>query len=263
MLKIQPLASGSKGNCTYIASDDCGILVDIGLNLTDTLRRMEDANIDPKSVGAILITHEHSDHIKGVAAFVRKFKPRIYMPDNAMKVFKQFIGEFPTELLSTFNGRVDIGDIAVDCFPVPHDSKFCFGYAFTKGDCKISLATDLGQASRETIGKMSNSQIVMLECNHDMLKLHNNAKYPAWLKRRISGSFGHLSNSACSLAVYELVKLGVQQVILAHLSEENNTPTLAYSVVRDFLTAKGIAEGVDIAIDIAHQHKVGTVYQID
>ena len=263
MLKIQSLASGSKGNCTLVASENTRILIDVGLGLPELARRLADANTDPTSVKAVLVTHEHTDHIKGIAPFIKKYKCTLYVHENAAETLPQFIGYLPHGLVKTFSTSFQIDDMTVDFFPVSHDSLFCFGFTFQKGDCKVSMATDLGRVSREMYLKMANSQVVLLECNHDLEKLHNNVKYPTWLKRRIAGSMGHLSNAACSLAVYELAKQNVQQIILAHLSEENNTPTLAYTFVRDFLAGKGIQEGVDISIDIAHQDKVGTVFQID
>lgn len=263
MLKIQSLASGSKGNCTYIASETTAVLVDIGLSLPETLRRLQDANIDPKTISAVLITHEHSDHIKGVTAFLKRFKCHLFVHETAADTCREFITPLLQEQLHTFDTKFAIGDIVIDFFPVPHDSLFCFGYTFSNKTCKISLATDLGRCSYDILVKMTGSQVVLLEANHCLTKLHNNVKYPPWLKRRISGSSGHLSNAACGLAVYELARMGVQQFVLAHLSEENNSPTIAFSFVRDFLAKKGLQEGVDINIDIAHQHKVGTLFQVD
>ena len=259
MLKIRTLASGSKGNVTYIASDTTAILVDVGLSLPALLKRMTAADIDPKTVNAVLITHEHSDHIAGLNAFVKKFASTVHIHELTTNLF----ANIPMEHINTFNTHFEIGDIAVDFFPLPHDSTFCFGYTFRNGDAKISLATDLGRITADILDKMAGSQIVLLESNHDMTKLSRNVKYPSWLKRRVSGSGGHLSNTAASLAVWELAKQKVQQVILAHISEENNTPTLAYSVICDFLASKGISEGTDISIDVATQHEVGVLFQID
>ena len=163
----------------------------------------------------------------------------------------------------TANKAFTISDIKVDFFEVPHDSEFCFGYTFSQGGAKISLATDLGRVDAAILAAMMGSQIVMLESNHDVSKLAANVKYPLILKRRISGSRGHLSNTAASLAAYELARAGVGQIILAHLSEQNNSPTLAYSFVRDFLTRKGLTEGVDIFIDVAAQHQIGRLFEIN
>ena len=262
MLKIQTIASGSKGNCTFIASENTRILVDIGLSLRELTARLRASNIDPSSINAVLVTHEHSDHIYGITNFLKNFNCKIFLHEDSIDVVKRFVN-FKEELLEVFNSKFQIGDVKVNFFPVPHDSEFCFGYSFKKDECKICLATDLGTVSPALLAHMNDSQIVMLECNHDLMKLQNNIRYPAVLKRRIAGSNGHLSNTAASLAIYELAKLGVQQIILAHLSEQNNTPTLAYNFVRDFLSQKGLVEGKDISVDVAEQHKPSRLYQID
>lgn len=263
MLKIQSLASGSKGNCTYIASETTSLLVDIGLSLPEVLRRLNEANIDPHSINAVIITHEHSDHIKGVATFLKRFNCHLFVHASTLDICHEYISPFPEKQVNVFDSKFAIGDILIDFFSVPHDSFFCFGYTFTNQACKISLATDLGRCNYETLGKMVGSQVVLLEANHCLTKLHNNVKYPPWLKRRITGSNGHLSNAACGLAIYELARVGVQQFILAHLSDENNSPTLAWTFMRDFLAKKGLTEGVDVNIDVAHQHKISTLFQID
>ncbi|MCL2569656.1 MAG: MBL fold metallo-hydrolase [Firmicutes bacterium] len=263
MLRIQSLASGSRGNCTLIWSDTTKILVDIGLSLATTLKRLSDANICPTEINAVVITHEHTDHIYGVSKFLSRFGCNLYIPAEARECFISKIGNVSNDKIITFDDELLIEDILVEHFPVPHDSQFCYGYTFQRGDAKISFATDLGEATDDILYKMANSQVVMLECNHDNLKLMNNTKYPMWLKRRVSSNYGHLSNIACGKAVAKLATLGVSQVILAHLSQENNTPTLAYSVVRDFLAQKGFTEGKDISIDIATQDRVGNIFEID
>jgi len=263
MLKIQALASGSKGNITLIASENTRILVDVGLNLTQTLKRLNDAQIAPDSIDAILVTHEHSDHINGIAHFMKRYNCDIYVPKIACTCFLRKIGGVEQERVYTFTESFEIGDIGVDYFPVPHDSEYCFGYTFDQGDCKVSVATDLGSCPQLAIQKMAGSQVVLLECNHDMKKLESNVKYPNWLKRRIAGGTGHLSNTACASVIAKLISLGAGQIILAHLSEENNSPNLAYCAVCEFLEKHGIKEGTDICIDIATQNIVGRPYIIE
>ena len=258
VLKIQSLSSGSGGNCVFVATDNTRILVDIGLSVPRLLKRLEIAQIDPNSIDAILITHEHTDHVIGLESFMKKYSPTLHIHINTTDLFTHI----PFEKIQTFDTVFCIGDICVKHFPVPHDSKFCFGYTFSKGNSKISLATDFGRITEEIIEHISGSQIVMIECNHDLLRLTGNKRYTLDLKKRITSSRGHLSNPSCALAVYRLAQTGVSQIILAHLSEENNSPELAYNFIKDFLQQKGIIEGSDIWIDVALQDKPSKRFEL-
>jgi len=256
VLKIQALSSGSRGNVIYVASETTHILIDVGLNPTQLKRRCAAAGLDMTKIDAVLVTHEHADHIIGLGAFLESFDSTLYLHTGVADIF----ANLPSGCIQLFNDSFQIGDIMVNYFPVPHDSQFCFGYSFSKGDMKISLATDIGRVTSEIIQNMANSQIVMIECNHCLTKLSHNRKYPHFLKRRITSSRGHLSNPACALAVYELSQLGVSQFILGHISHDNNSPTLAYSSVKDFLESRGIIEGQDVWIDVATQDKPSIPY---
>jgi len=266
MLKLRTLASGSKGNCTYVATDTDHILIDVGLSLPQIEDRLKTAEINPDEITAILITHEHTDHICGLPRFLQKYKNcTLHLHEDAIDIVSKILHKqrfHDLDRIQAFNTPFLIGEIDIDYFEVPHDSKFCFGYTFESSGAKVSLATDLGHINAEIIKAMANSHIALLESNHDHGKLSANVKYPLVLKRRVSGSLGHLSNTAASLAAYELAKVNVAQIILVHLSEQNNTPNLAYTFMCDFLSRKGITEGVDISIDVAAQHQVGKLYVI-
>jgi phosphoribosyl 1,2-cyclic phosphodiesterase len=262
MIKIQTISSGSQGNITYIGGDKTNILVDIGLPLSHVLSRLQSANIAPESIDAVLITHEHNDHIAGVADFVQKYGTKIYCHKKTKRILKKHICT-DDDVFIEFEDVFNIGEISVRFFPVPHDSEFCFGYTFTADNTAVGLATDIGRITNTILSHLSACQIVVLECNHDHAMLLANTKYPVWLKRRILGSRGHLSNAECGAAIAELYRHNVGQIILAHLSKENNSPTLAYTVVKEFLHTKNICEGKDIFIDIADQDKIGNLYQID
>lgn len=262
MLKIQTLSSGSAGNITYIGSSTTGILVDVGLSLSMTLKLMSQANIDPHSITALVITHEHSDHIKGVADFVTKYNVPIYCYNRHAKTLRGCLKLPPHYFVETESTYL-IGDISVSCFPVPHDSKFCLGYTFQCGEACVGIATDIGQMTDIILANLARCQVIVLESNHDIQKLIANPNYPEWLKRRILGNRGHLSNIDCGRAIAKLYQANVSQVILGHLSEKNNTPLLAYETVKQFLASQGIIEGKDIYIDVALQSKVGNCYCIN
>lgn len=262
MLKIQTLSSGSAGNITYIGNNTTGILVDVGLPLPLTLKLMEQAKIDPHSITGIVITHEHSDHIKGVASFVTQFNVPIYCYHPYINVLKRNLKLPPHYLIETEN-NFQIGDITINSFPVPHDSQFCTGYTFTCENTTVGIATDIGQMTDTILANLSACQIVVLESNHDPKQLMANPKYPDWLKRRILGNRGHLSNLDCGRTIAKLYQAHVSQVILAHLSEKNNTPTLAYQTVKQYLQTQNIIEGKDIFIDVALQNQIGNCYCIE
>jgi phosphoribosyl 1,2-cyclic phosphodiesterase len=262
MLKIQTLSSGSKGNITFIGSDTVNILVDIGLSLPQTLKRLQAANIDPKSIGAILVTHEHSDHIAGVASFTQKYSCPVYCHKHTKKILKEEIG-IGDEYFEIFEDSFTIGDISVTPFPIPHDSRFCFGYTFAAEGSTVGIATDVGEMTDIIMANLAQCQIIVLECNHDKEKLIANTKYPVWLKRRILSARGHLSNTECCRTVLQLQKYNAQQIILAHISQENNSPALAYNTVKQFLLNHNITEGQDIYIDVAAQDEIGNLYCID
>jgi phosphoribosyl 1,2-cyclic phosphodiesterase len=267
MLKLQTLASGSKGNCIYVGSKTTQILLDVGLTLAQVESRMKQATLDPNQITAVLITHEHTDHISGLALFLRKYQNcMLYLHESARDVIPHILYKqkfHDHSRICYFNKPFEIGDININFFDVPHDSEFCFGYTFKSADAKLGIATDLGHVTTEIISAMANSQIVVLESNHDLGKLSANIKYPLKLKRRVAGSHGHLSNTAASLAIYELVKVNVGQIVLAHISEQNNSPTLAYTFIRDFLARKGLQEGTDIFLDVAQQHQIGKLFRIN
>ena len=262
MLKIQTLSSGSAGNITYIGSNTTHLLVDAGLPLSLILKLMSQASIDPHSINGIVITHEHSDHLKGVADFVTQYNVPIYCYKQCSKILKRSLKLPPHYFIETEN-TFEIGDIKVNCFAVPHDSQFCLGYTFQNNNAIVGIATDIGQMTDTILTNLANCQIVVLESNHDIQKLIANPKYPDWLKRRILGNRGHLSNIDCGRAIAKLYQANVSQVILAHLSEKNNTPTLAYQTVKQYLQTQNIIEGKDIFIDVALQSQIGNSYCID
>lgn len=261
-MKTVSIASGSKGNCIYVESNETGVLIDDGLSLKSLESRLKLLEIDPSKIEAILLTHEHTDHIYGVKAFLNKYKSaKIFIPSYVQNYGLPSILALPQKQIVWYSSSdFYIKDITVSSFILPHDSHFCVGYSLLVGDKKVSVATDLGKISNQILGCLSSSDILFIESNHDEQLLKANVKYTARLKKRILSSQGHLSNRSCGEALVELVKTGVKQVILAHLSEENNTPMLAYTTVKNILHANGIIEGDNVCVDVAFQNEVGTVF---
>ena len=154
-----------------------------------------------------------------------------------------------------------VGDFTISNFSLSHDANYCVGYSIYANGAKMSIATDLGVCPKHIVEKLKGSNLVILEANHDENLLSNNPKYPWTLKKRILSNKGHLSNRASADIISQLVG-GTSQIVLGHLSEENNSPSLAYSQIKTFLAQKGIVEGTNIFIDVATQNKIGNVFEI-
>ena len=262
-MKTASISSGSKGNCIYIESRLARVLIDDGLSLTNLESRLESIDVDPHTIDAILLTHEHVDHLGGVKYFLKKHRnTKIYIPAYVKNYAIPAILVLPEgQIVWCAESEFFLKDISVSSFILPHDSKFCVGYSLSFAGKKISYATDLGVVSRETLDKLKGSDILFLESNHDENMLKQNPKYPAVTKKRILGPRGHISNISCGVALVELVPSGVKQVVLCHLSEENNTPQLAYNTIKSILKQHGIEEGKHVYVDVAFQHKVGTLFE--
>ena len=261
-MKAVSIASGSKGNCIYIESDNTRILIDNGLSLKSLENKLKSIEIDPGKIDAILLTHEHSDHLYGVKAFLNKYKSvKIYIPSFVQNYCLPSISGLPQRQIVWYTSSdFFVKDITISSFILPHDSNFCVGYSLLVGGKKVTVATDLGFISSQTMMNLSGSDILFIESNHDEQLLRANVKYTARLKKRILSNHGHLSNKCCGEALVQLVKTGVKQVILSHLSEENNTAILAYSTVKKILQNNNIVEGEHICVDVAFQDKIGTIF---
>ena len=259
-MRVCNLASGSKGNCTYIESDGAKLIVDMGVSAKYVTDNLKELNVQPETIDAILITHEHSDHIKGVMNFAKKYSTKILCAEVLKEcLFTQLIG--CESLISTYSSDFYIGDLRILPFPLSHDSVACFGYRIIDGDASVSLVTDLGVCSDNVFKIIKSSSLVYLEANYDPEMLFA-CSYPSFLKKRIMGNSGHLSNKDCAIVVEKLAYSGTRQVVLSHISENSNTQFLAYSTVKNYLESKGIIVGQNIGLDVASQNSRGTIYKI-
>lgn len=251
-MDIINLASGSAGNCTYISSGTTSILLDNGLGIRTLENRSKEAGIDLSKISAVVITHEHSDHIKGVSAFCEKYSKKLYIHEKSYNASLSAFGKIRPEN-EDFTKDFLIGDLCLTPFRVPHDAVMTFGYIIDDGKAKFGYATDLGIISESVMKKLATTKALVLESNHDEELLIKNPMYPNYLKKRILGTLGHLSNETSAKAMVQLVNSGVEKIMLAHLSEKNNYPELAFDVAVNTLKANGIKEGVDVKINVAQQ----------
>ena len=239
-LKICSLASGSKGNCCFVSDGHTDILVDLGISATraENCLRVLGANYDYVSV---CVTHSHSDHIGGLKIFCKKHP--------SVKVFCQRESENAVRRLTGVGAEVvprefTVGTLTVSAVEALHDVP-CFGYIISDGKKRVSVMTDVGALSEKELIRLSACDIVMLEANHNIDMLRANPAYTPMLKARIASSHGHLSNADCGKACAFLAANGVKNFILAHLSEENNTVSLALDEVKKAIAAAGIG-GVNV-----------------
>ena len=261
MIKVVTLSSSSKGNSVLIVGDKTNMLIDAGINLKTLIDKLNLLNIDPCSINAILSTHEHSDHTKSVGSFMRKFPALLYCHSDGLLAMKEKIGNVSqNRIITFFDQEFQIGEFTIKAVKLSHDAASCVGYIISNGENKVAYATDMGVASEEIVNELKNCKLVILESNHDEKMLIANPNYSPHLKSRILSRHGHLSNMASAKVVCSLVGTKVKQVVLAHLSPENNTPELCYNTVCDYLTAMGVTPGVHIKIDVAPQQTLGTVF---
>lgn len=263
-MKCVSLASGSKGNSYLIETNKSKFLVDIGLTYKELLEKLNELKVDINSIDAVFISHEHSDHIKGLDTFLKENnRAKIYVHNNGAKAISDKLKNGLKNEIVFYNNQFVVNDFVVSPFKLSHDSVYCTGYSFYDDKAKISIATDTGCYNQAILDGLKGSTLVYLEANHDKEMLLKNPKYPPILKRRILSDKGHLSNDASEEIIEFLTINNTQQVVLSHLSEENNSPSFAYSYIKNKLDKVGIVEGENIFIDVAMQHKIGTIFNID
>ena len=251
MLKISPLFSGSKGNCTLIQSDNTNILLDAGFSYRSIVRALEQRGLTPADIDAIVITHEHGDHINALPLWTKFTPTPIYAPQLLADYLQQrvYFSEVH-EIVSEFS----LGDMNVEIYECSHDARCCYGYRFSVGEQHFACVTDTGCVTDELVEFLHPCSAVMLESNHDAdMLVKGNYAYP--LKRRILSDFGHLSNAQASDVLSKLIGKSPKYVILAHLSEQNNTHELAFNSAVNTYAAQGLTEGKDIRVYVADQYK--------
>ncbi len=253
MYKLMPLFSGSSGNATYIRAEDTEILVDAGVSCKALQTALQTFDTELSRIHAIFVTHEHHDHIKGLETISKRFGIPVYMCEGSYRGIDKSTLKAALSPYVTFKGAgeaVDVGCIHADIFKTPHDACGSVGYRFTFPDGRsVGVSTDMGYVTRGIAAGLVGCETVVFESNYDVKMLHN-GPYPYYLKKRIESEGGHLSNDACAAFLPFLFANGTKKAILAHLSEENNTPRLAYDTSVQAMLAAG-AEEKEFKITVA------------
>lgn len=229
------LASGSKGNAVFISSGDTSLLIDAGLSGIEIERRLKSRGLDPKNLDAILVSHEHSDHIQGVGVLSRRYKLPVYINSKTRKAAISQLGNLYDSKNFECGSTFTINDLSIHPFSISHDAKDPCGFTVNQNGTKIGIATDLGIATSMVKAHLKGCTLLILEANHDE-KMLINGPYPWPVKQRVKSRIGHLSNEESKALLNELQHDGLKHVMLAHLSETNNTPQKAFNEVGQALT---------------------------
>jgi phosphoribosyl 1,2-cyclic phosphodiesterase len=232
MLKFCSLYSGSSGNSLYVESKGSKILIDAGTSCKKICDGLASINSSIEKIDAILVTHEHSDHVQSLGMISRKYNIPVYANLETWEQIKNQKDKISAENIRVFENDKDffLNDLTIHPFSTPHDAANPCGFNIHNGKRKLSIATDLGHMDNKLLSELEESSFILLESNYDpeILKV---SKYPFRLKTRIAGPNGHLSNETAGKTISTLMKKNLKQVMLGHLSKENNFPELAYQTV--------------------------------
>ncbi len=252
MFKATPLFSGSSGNCVYVKYGDEEILIDAGVSFKRICLALEHIGTSINNIKAVLVTHEHTDHVSGLGVLSRHTDIPIYINERSASYFEMPLDELYSghAVVRNPNERIIFDGFEANVFATPHDSVGSVGYHFTFADkTRFALATDLGHLTDEITSYLLGCDKVVLESNHD-IKMLKEGPYPFPLKKRILSDNGHLSNDACAEFVPKLVESGTKKIVLSHLSAENNTPGLAYETSALSLAEAGFTPD-DVKLTVA------------
>ncbi len=231
-MKISVLASGSKGNSTYIASNNTKILIDVGMSNLYIEKKLIILGVNPNDINYVFITHTHVDHIAGLKVFLKKHHPKVFLTQEMYNELRDILNDY--EILES---SVLLNDLEIDYFKTSHDTD-SVGYIIKNNDKEVVYVTDTGYINIKNLKKLNNKDLYIFESNHDVEMLMNNPNYPYQIKQRILGDKGHLSNNQCHEYLKKIIGNKTKYIVLAHLSEQNNNPDIALSNLNDIENIK-------------------------
>ncbi len=266
MLNFISFGSGSSGNCYYLYTETDGLLIDAGIGIRTLKKYFRDYGLSLSDVQNVIVTHDHADHIKSVGSLSRDYGLPIYATHRVhVGIEKNYCVRCkvsPERLkLVQYDVTFQLGNFLITPFKVPHDSMDNVGYKIRYNDTVFSLMTDVGMVTEEMKGIIQDSQYIVIEANHDEEML-SNGPYPQYLKSRILGDTGHLSNRSCAVALAEHATEKLVHVWLCHLSEENNHPELAKKTVEQVLRSYGIIAGKDFELEVLKRKSPTGVFEL-
>lgn len=265
-MRLCSIASGSSGNCIYVGSEHTHLLVDTGISKKKIEEGLHELEISGKDLNGILVTHEHSDHIQGLGVFSRKYEVPIYATKGTIEGIKSSssLGKMPEGLLHEIqtDEAFCLNDIVIDPFAISHDANEPSAYRFGCGEKSVAVATDIGIYNDYIVSKLKGLDAILLEANHDVHMLEV-GPYPYYLKKRVLGDRGHLSNELSGRLLCDILHDSLKNVVLGHLSKENNYAELAYETVKLEITmGDNPYKGEDIPIAVAKRDKISDIVEV-
>lgn len=263
MIKVCSLFSGSSGNCIFVSYKDTALLIDAGVSGRRIEKALANIGESFDNMAGIFITHEHCDHISGAGVLSRRYKLPLYANSFTWKAIGTSLGKINSNHMREINPgqNMDVGDIGMRPFLIPHDAACPVGYNIFINNKKLTIATDIGHMDETILSNLEHSDMILLESNHDINMLRT-GRYPWPLKQRILGDKGHLCNETAGQVVAHLAKGGTKQFLLGHLSQENNFPELAYRTVFNALMDSQINPQKDVHLEVALRDRVSNVLYI-
>lgn len=231
-MKISLLASGSRGNCCYVETLEGKFLIDLGMTCSYVEKELLSLDISAKNINAVFITHTHSDHVDGLKTFVKKYNPIIYVTE---KIYNELQKTVVSDNYVILDKELIIDNLKVTLIKTSHDAEDSVGFVFEDSNNSFVYITDTGYINEKNHSKLLNKNIYILESNHDIDLLMNNPKYPYYIKQRILGDKGHLSNIDSSYYLSKFIGDNTNCIVLAHLSEHNNSKDLALKTLQETL----------------------------
>lgn len=265
-MRLCSIASGSSGNCIYVGSDNTHLLVDVGISKKRIEEGLGELQIKGEELDGILVTHEHADHIQGLGVFSRKYGVPIYATKGTLRGIHSCrnLGKMPEGIYREIHvdQPFELGDIKVNPFAISHDANEPSAYRFEHGEKSVAVATDLGKYDQYIVEHLKNLDAILLESNHDLHMLEV-GPYPYYLKQRVMGDRGHLSNELSGRLLCDILHDNLKNVVLGHLSKENNFAELAFETVKLEVTlGNNPYKGEDIPISVAKRDCISEIIAV-
>lgn len=251
-MKIKTIASGSKGNCTVVICEDTKLIIDMGISFLTLKKCLEENSLSLSDFSGILITHCHKDHTKGLASLMSKTKLQAYIPEEMYDSLKEFI---PYQRCIFIEDNFKINDVEIELIHTSHDVPYSVGFIIKHDEKSLVYVTDTGYINRKFLNKMINHDLYLIESNHDEVMLME-GPYPRFLKERVISDKGHLSNNTTAKYLKKIVGPNTKNIILAHISEKNNTKEKVLETINE------VSLREDINIFIADQYEPGPLIEV-